>query len=87
MVVWKWSINLEDIRHENAILMPEGARVLAVANQYEALAIWALAEPEAPRRSRTFQVVGTGHPISSGGIYVGTAQFREGALVLHVFET
>lgn len=67
--------------------MPRGAKPLYVAEQYGALCIWVLCNPDVEMVGHRFHVVGTGHPIGDEvGPYVGTAIFDQGALVLHVFD-
>jgi hypothetical protein len=49
-----------------------------------------MVDTDAPLVSRRFVVAGTGNPVTAppdGALnFLGTAQFRDGALVLHAFE-
>lgn len=72
--------------------MPKGAELLTVQTQYaggpgETPALWALVDPDAPRETRRFQLVGTGHrEVEEDLTYVGTFQLTGGSFVGHVFE-
>ena len=81
MTVFKYVLPIED---NPTISMPQGAQLLHVADQYGALCVWALVNPEAPPMHRRFRVAGTGHP-EAVGVYVGTALML-GGLVFHVFD-
>lgn len=83
--VWKFPFVVND---RVTIAMPEGARILHVAQQprntaYRAT-IWAEVETDADEVERTFYVVGTGHPMGDVGTYVGTIVTP--FLVWHVYE-
>lgn len=86
-VVWKFGLPVTD---GVEILMPEGAEILHVANQYEVnistLEVWALVDPDADEVPRKFTIHGTGHPVTDGGTYVGTVISAQGRLVWHVFD-
>ncbi len=70
-----------------AHLLSAGAKILAFGNQRETCVIWAEIDPDAPKVRRQFVVYGTGHPMPDNpGIYIGTALFAGGALVLHAYE-
>lgn len=88
MTIYKYAIPLTDIRDEpHAIRMPAGAALLNAQPQHGAIAVWALVDPNAEPCERRFRVVETGQPIDGEpGAYLGTVQFHEGRLVLHVFE-
>lgn len=83
--VFKYDIPLDD---EVSVDLPEGAQVLTFQAQREQPCIWALVDPVARLRPRRFRVAGTGHAILNARElrYVGTAQFRSGSLVFHLFE-
>lgn len=67
--------------------IPEGARLLHTAEQHGMVAIWCeIPDPEASKVTRRFELYGTGHPIPSGAIYIGTTLHYGGELVLHVYE-
>jgi hypothetical protein len=86
--VWKWPIPMEV---DFEIVMPKGAELLTVQTQYagdpgESPGLWALVDPDAPRETRRFQMVGTGHREVGDLTYVGTFQVTGGSFVGHVFE-
>ena len=82
--VWKFPLPLMDVA---GVEMPGGAEVIYVGAQGEGAYIWALVNPDAPRKTRTFRVAGTGHTIGvKVGAHVGSFMLLGGALVFHVFE-
>ena len=83
MVIWKFEAQTTDILR---IKMPEGAKVIRVGTQKSFhICLWVLVDPEAPKVSRMFYVVGTGHPIPKLylTLYLGTV--FDGPYVWHVF--
>ena len=85
--VYKYPIAIEDFI---TLELPKRAVVLCVQMQQGQPNIWALVDPEQPTETRTFLMVGTGHPIMEESyfrmVYVGTFQLHEGELVFHLFE-
>lgn len=82
MVVWKFPLPFPGL---NVLEMPEGAEVLTVQMQGDYPVLWALCNPDAPKQTRTFLQVMTGHWLTHRpGRYVATVQV--GDLVVHVFE-
>lgn len=68
-------------------LVPVGAEILYVAEQFNKPCLWALVDPQAPRESRQFQMAGTGVDLfNPPGRYLGTAMLDGGARVVHVFD-
>ncbi len=68
------------------IEMPAGASVLTVQMQNDQPYIWAEVDTDRPMETRHFEIVGTGHAISSLSIdYVGTVQ--AGPLVWHIYQS
>jgi hypothetical protein len=86
MVIWKFGVAAGEFTHE----MPEGAAILTVQTQADEPQMWALVDPDQPRRPRRFATLATGQPIPeelTGAMrYIGTFQLAEGGLVFHVFE-
>lgn len=81
--VWKFTLEITD---EQEVVMPEGAELLHVADQYGKLALWARVIPTGQRDvARSFLIRGTGHPIWTQP-YVGTVVTAGGSLVWHVFD-
>jgi hypothetical protein len=67
--------------------MPRGAKILAAQSQRENIVIWAMIDPSAEHERRRFTVYGTGGLLPDDpGVYIGTAQQADGALVWHLFE-
>jgi hypothetical protein len=82
-VIWKYTL----AEVENDVEMPQGAQILTVASQFNEICVWARVDPEAPRVTRTFYVVGTGCSDLEGvGTYYGSALLDDGKYVFHVFE-
>lgn len=85
--IWKFPIVITDLQ---TVPLPDGAKVLTVAEQRGDLCLWAEVNPDAPKVKRTFEVFGTGHPMHTDmGVergYVGTAQTEGGSFVWHVYE-
>lgn len=89
--IWKYEIDFHFMRFQPPeIEMPLNAEILSVANQKDRLCIWAQVDPnETEKEMRKFLVVGTGHDMKVDDRclwFIGTVQFAEGNLVLHVFE-
>lgn len=89
--IWKYSFGpLHEMRANKEFEMPEGAKVLHIANQAGQLCLWAEVEPGRPNEPRWFGVISTGYRFSASGDtrdeYVGTALFHRDTLVLHVYE-
>ena len=92
-VVWKFGIprNPLSAMLGNVFTMPKGAQLVHVREQLttDCIGLWFIVDQdETEMITREFQIYGTGHgPIPEDEIYVGSAIFGDGALVLHVFET
>lgn len=68
--------------------MPASAQILCVAEQRGILCLWALVNPLAIAEKRIIRIAGTGHELpAEPGIYIGSVQLKQGALVFHVFES
>jgi hypothetical protein len=81
--ILKYPIFLED---EFSISMPVDAVPLYVNVQRGEPFLWALATVNGRESERTFYVAGTGHPVASDRLYVGSFMLYEGAFVGHLFE-
>lgn len=83
--IWKIPIPIQD---NIAIELPAGATVLTIQTQHNEPCLWALVEPDAPKKRRIFHLYWTDHPIEDADhlSYVGTFQMRGGALAFHLFE-
>lgn len=86
--IFKYGLSVAD---ENSVVMPKGAIILSLQIDKRTLlpTIWATVDPDAETEIRTFETIGTGHPINelSKGkrIYIGTYQCLD-YFVGHVFE-
>lgn len=74
-----------------SIEMPMGSKLLSVHVQQDIMCLWALVDPSIQEtEDREFIIYGTGHPIEDISDkeleFVGTVQFPDVELVLHVFE-
>lgn len=85
--VWKYDLT---VGIENVLEIPcASPRIVHVAAQYDhpgELQMWVEVHPDGPSSTRSFVIVGTGHPIPIGGTYVGTAITDGGRLIWHVYE-
>lgn len=83
-----WKFTIDKIEKEVVISMPTGAKILAVQVQEGVPCIWAVVEPDAPKKERVFEIKGTGHLFStySDLDYVGTFQLQDGTFVGHLFD-
>ncbi len=80
--VWKYAFPIDGTF---TLALPRDAQILDIQTQHNTPVLWALVDPNAGPELRTFQLVGTGHPIEGHGSYIRTFQFLNG-LVFHVFE-
>jgi len=81
-----WKYDFETRPGKQVKLMPAGARILSVAEQWERLTLWALVNTEVAHVERVFEIIGTGGvlvDVPSEG-YVGTVLI--GPYVWHLFE-
>lgn len=87
MTIWKYPLRLTDVQ---SIEMPLGAEIIAVAEQYGALCLWAWVndDPDAKQVKRQIAIVGTGNPAPGyhEALHIGTVVTAGGSLVWHVFE-
>lgn len=90
--IYKYPLEMTDAQ---TIELPVGAQILSVQTQDQGrmfkdvrACIWAVVDPLAARQKRMVSMVGTGVPFGDGLAlfdFLGTVQFEEGRLVLHVF--
>lgn len=79
--------NVSPWQHEQSVLMPKGAKIISVQEQYNNVVLWALVETENLHESRTIIVNTTGsefHPESNK--FIGTVQLNDGSFVSHIYE-
>ena len=85
--IWKFEFPWPPDREVFTVVMPKGAEILSVGNQFERPVCWARVDPLAELEDRFFAVCGTGlgSPAASDSTYLGTVQFAGGSLILHYF--
>jgi hypothetical protein len=87
MTIWKFPVSITD--HFD-LMMPVGSQILSVQTQgVQGPQLWALVDPDAPKVSRGFRVIGTGNPIDDEPErlkFIDTFQLHNLGLVFHVFE-
>lgn len=72
---------------ECVVDIPRDSKILCVNSQRNDICIWAMINTDSEMLSRTFNIFGTGWPMSGRSItYIGTCQTHEGKFVWHVFE-
>lgn len=80
-----WKFELPSVVTD--LQMPIGAGILDVQVQHGVVCLWALVDVDAPRMTRTFRYIATGHTVMTNpGRYIGTVQMSDGYLVFHIFE-
>jgi hypothetical protein len=81
--IWKFAIATTSAQE---IETSTDFRPLSVGMQGPEICLWAVVDPESPKRSRMVKIVGTGHPIYDdfdGFEHVGMV--LDGPFVWHVF--
>jgi len=86
-VIYKYKLKQQQVQH---LEMPVGARILSAHSLGAHVWVWAMVNLEQKKKERRwFSVYKTGEQIdvkTEELVFLGTCQFEEGALVLHVFE-
>lgn len=81
--IFKWALAMDDFQ---SIEVPNDTEFLTVQTQYDQPQVWGICTPEAPKKSVSIRIAGTGHPINHDlGKYLGTFQMRGGSLIFHAF--
>ena len=86
MMIYKYPLK-QEITAVQTVVMPAGARMLHVGEQYGDLYVWAMVRPDATPVSHKFFVLGTGQPIDHlefDSKFLGSVQMSTG-VVWHVF--
>ena len=82
--IWKFPLIVAD---KQKVMMPKESFVLCVQMQGGNPCLWAMVDPAAALRERSFRIIGTGDEIKDNpGTYIGTFQMLAGSFVFHVFE-
>lgn len=80
-----WKFELGEVC--NRLMLPRGAHLLTVAEQYGKVMAWARVDDAQPKEPREVFLVGTGTPVpKEAGRHLGTAMCAHGTLVFHAFE-
>jgi hypothetical protein len=85
--IWKFAVPVTDYFD---LTMPAESQILSVQSQRNDPQLWALVYPDAPKQTRHFRLIGTGHPIhdaKDNWNFIGTVQLEGGSLIFHLFET
>lgn len=81
-VIWKFHIQGPDTNFD----APAGARAVSVQLQSGSPSLWLLCERDSPKAKHRVRCFATGQSIpEDAGDFVGTLQFENGRLILHVF--
>ncbi len=84
MTIWKYKLHASGVTVLN---MPEGAKVLSVAEQHGEAVLWALVSAGRVTEERKFRTCLTGGDAPNSVMdFMGTALLDGGNYVVHVFE-
>ena len=83
--VWKYALKATA---QQLVSIPQGAKLLHVAEQHGELCLWAHVDPSQSVEDRGIAIIGTGHNAPDPGQmdHVGSVLMHGGALVFHVFD-
>lgn len=86
--IWKFVLKAQETQH---VVMPRGATIFSVGNQFENICVWAEVDTQAEKVNRRIAVVPTGMTWEDGDMppstaLVGHVMLQGGALVFHVFD-
>jgi len=84
MTIYKYNLKVG----ANEIEMPANSSVLTVQAQQNKLQLWAIVNPDAPKKKRKFMVIGTGFELPANCTdrnYISTVQ--DDIYVFHIFDT
>lgn len=80
--IFKYDLELADVQ---SIEMPCDAKVLTAQLQNGKIRLWAMVSPGADKKTRHFQIIGTGHEVvDNSRLYVATV--KQGIFVWNIFE-
>lgn len=83
--IFKYVIPVTD---DSILPIPEGAKILSVANQHDSIVMYALVDPEKTTKRLNIRVCGTGHTLDDHieqMTFIGTVNLHGGRLMFHVF--
>lgn len=82
-----WKFELEILNRQQAILVPVGAKFIALNTQLNKPCLWAICEASDGFETRVIAFYTTGEPIPEDhGVYLGTCLLEDGLYVLHAFD-
>lgn len=87
--MWRYEVKINMVGDDS---QPKEVMLTDDPVQFEPLPLsrgvgfWAEHNSDKPERLRKFIIVGTGHPIPEGAVYVGTPPRTEHGLVWHLYE-
>ena len=81
--VFRYTVKVDDQPHTFDLTSDP----LHVANgaTLDEVEFWAEHDPDAPEYPAAFQVVGTGHPLPDGAVYVGTCPRTREGIAWHLY--
>lgn len=82
MKIWKFKLGL--VYDTQSVLLPASAQIIRVALQENQPTFWAIVDPDAHKKPRFFDIVGTGQEVPAFGVYLGS--FEQSIYVWHAFE-
>ena len=85
-IIWKYEIQGAA---RQTVMMPKDAEILTAQMQGSRICLWAMVDPEAPKKRREIEVLGTANLLASEvRMYIGTVQVQSNTtpFVLHIFE-
>lgn len=83
-VIWKFPLALAGTQ---MVVMPKGATVVHVAEQFGKPCIWAIVDERAEREERTFIILGTGTSFDANQLsHLGSFMLDGGEFVGHLAE-
>lgn len=81
--IFRYEVAVDDQAHPIATTSPP---LHIAARRSEFVEFWAEHDTDADPVTRSYIVIGTGHPIPAGATYVGTAPTWSGFLVWHLYQ-
>ena len=86
--IYKYQIQ-DDGKGSSYVMMPPGAKIHHVGMQDSCIMLWAEVDSEELNSMRSLEIVGTGHDMPKGFIYIGTVHqpnVNGGEFVWHICE-
>ena len=86
--IFKYTANKYELASNEgafALDMPAGARVILAGQQHGEFCVWAIVDPDRVPERREFLLRGTGHPLPTNVVHIGSFLQNEGEFVWHLF--